>query len=122
MSHLIWIALGGSLGAISRYLNSSIIKYLVPNLPLGTLFVNILGSFFIGVLMDYLENKNVSENFIKFFLIIGFLGSYTTFSSFSYEAIDLFNNKKFLISLIYIFLSITGCLFFTFLGYNINKI
>ena len=122
MSHLIWIALGGSLGAISRYLNSSIIKYLVPNLPLGTLFVNILGSFFIGVLMDYLENKNVSENFIKFFLIIGFLGSYTTFSSFSYEAIDLFNNKKFLISLIFIFLSITGCLFFTFLGYNINKI
>ena len=71
--------------------------------------------------MNYLENKNISEAFIKYFLIIGLLGAFTTFSAFSYDVIDLMNNNKFFISAIYIVLSIFGCLFFTFLGYNFNK-
>lgn len=122
MNILVWVSLGGAIGASLRYLSSSYLKYIFPNFPFGTLFVNILGSFLIGLLMSYLQNKNISENFIKYFIIIGLLGSFTTFSTFSYEAIDLFNNRKFLTSLIYILFSVIGCLFFAFLGYNINKI
>jgi len=118
----IWVSLGGALGASLRYSSSVILKNFYPNFPFGTLFVNILGSFLIGVLMSYLENKNISENFIKYFLIIGMLGSFTTFSTFSFDALDLMNSHKFLISIIYILLSVLGCLFFAFLGFNMNKI
>jgi len=118
----IYVSLGGALGASLRYSSSVILKNFYPNFPFGTLFVNILGSFLIGVLMSYLENKNISENFIKYFLIIGMLGSFTTFSTFSFDALDLMNSHKFLISIIYILLSVLGCLFFAFLGFNMNKI
>ena len=122
MSNLIWVATGGAIGASLRYLSSITIKFIYPSFPFGTLFVNVLGSFIIGLLMNYLENRNVPENFIRYFIIIGLLGSYTTFSTFSFEVIDLVNNKKIFISLIYILLSVSSCLFFAFLGYNINKI
>ena len=122
MNIFIWVSLGGALGASLRYSSSVILKNFYPNFPFGTLFVNILGSFLIGVLMSYLENKNISENFIKYFLIIGMLGSFTTFSTFSFDALDLMNSHKFLISIIYILLSVLGCLFFAFLGFNMNKI
>ena len=122
MSNLIWVATGGAIGASLRYLSSITIKFIYPSFPFGTLFVNVLGSFIIGLLMNYLENRNIPENFIRYFIIIGLLGSYTTFSAFSFEVIDLVNNQKIFISLIYILLSVSSCLFFAFLGYNINKI
>ena len=122
MSNLIWVAAGGAIGASLRYLSSITIKFIYPSFPFGTLFVNVLGSFIIGLLMNYLENRNVPENFIRYFIIIGLLGSYTTFSTFSFEVIDLVNNRKIFISLIYILLSVSSCLLFAFLGYNINKI
>jgi len=116
------VATGGALGASLRYFIINIIRYLYPNLPLGTLFVNILGSFLIGFLMNYLENKNVSDVFIRYFIIIGILGSFTTFSTFSFDVIELLNNKKIFISLSYILISVSTCLFFTYIGYNFNKI
>ena len=122
MSNFIWVAFGGAIGASLRFFSSSLIKVVYPNFPLSTLFVNILGSFIIGLLMSYLENKNISENFIRYFLIIGLLGSYTTFSTFSFDAVDLMNNRKFLLSLFYILISVSSCILFAFLGYNINKI
>ena len=122
MSNFIWVAFGGAVGASLRFFSSSLIKNIYPNFPLSTLFVNILGSFIIGLLMGYLENKNISENFVRYFLIIGLLGSYTTFSTFSFDAIDLINNRKFLLSFFYIILSVSSCILFAFLGYNINKI
>ena len=122
MSNLIWVAAGSAIGGSLRYLSSLIIKFIYPSFPFGTLFANVLGSFIIGLLMNYLENRNVPENFIRYFIIIGLLGSYTTFSTFSFEVIDLVNNRKIFISLIYILLSVSSCLFFAFLGYNINKI
>ena len=122
MGNLIWVAAGGAIGATLRYLSSISIKFLYPTFPFGTLFVNLLGSFLIGLLMNYLENRNMPDNFIRYFIIIGLLGSYTTFSAFSFEIIDLLNNKKIFISFIYILLSVFSCLFFAFIGYNINKI
>ena len=69
-----------------------------------------------------LGNKSVSEDFIKYFFIIGILGSFTTFSTFSLETVELLVDKKFLLAFFYIFLSLFLCLSFTFLGLNLNKI
>ena len=121
MSNLILIAAGGAIGSSLRYICSNIIKYIYTHFSFGTLFVNVLGSFFIGILMSYLKKNGVSENFIKYFLIIGLLGSFTTFSAFSFEIIELLNNKKFLISIFYILISVFLCITFTYLGYNLNN-
>ena len=69
-----------------------------------------------------LGNKSVSEDFIKYFFIIGILGSFTTFSTFSLETVELLVDKNFLLAFFYIFLSLFLCLLFTFLGLNFNKI
>lgn len=122
MINFIFVATGGALGALFRFIFSSSIKYISPSIPLATLLINIIGSFLIGLLVGYIENKSFSDNFIKYFLIIGLLGSFTTFSAFSIENIEMLYNRKYLGSLLYILLSILGCLFFTFIGYNFNKI
>lgn len=122
MINLFWIATGGAIGASLRYFISNIMKSFIPNLPIGTLFINILGSFLIGFAMSYLENKNISENFIKYFFVIGLLGSFTTFSAFSFEIVDMYNNHKLIIPFLYILLSVSCCVLAAFLGYNLNRI
>jgi len=120
--NLFYVASGGSIGAVLRYLTSNFFRYYFPNFPLGTLFINFLGSFLIGILASNLENNGASYIFIRYFLIIGILGSFTTFSTFSLEAIQLINDKKLFLSLVYIFLSISLCILGAFFGLNINKI
>ena len=122
MINIFWIATGGALGTILRFVSSSFFNLFFPNLPIGTFFVNVLGSFIIGLLINTLEMRSYSEIFIKYFLIIGVLGSYTTFSSFSYEVIELYNNKKLLLSIIYILASVFSCIVAAYAGYSINKV
>ena len=124
MSNFFLVALGGSIGASTRYFFYLISKNLLStdNLFINTLIVNIIGSFLIGYLIVLLENKSLSQDFIKYFFIIGVLGSFTTFSAFSFETIDLIVNKKILIAFFYIFSSLFLCLLFTFIGLNFNKL
>ena len=122
MINIFWVATGGALGASLRFVSSSFFNLFFPNLPIGTFFVNVLGSFIIGLLINALEMRSSSEIFIKYFLIVGVLGSYTTFSSFSYEVIELYNNKKLFLSIIYILASVFSCIVAAYVGYNINKI
>ena len=122
MINLFYVASGGSIGAVLRYLISNFYRFYFPNFPFGTLFINVLGSFLIGILASNLESRGISYIFIKYFLIIGILGSFTTFSTFSLETIQLVNDKKLFLSLVYIFLSISLCIFGAFFGFNINKI
>ena len=124
MSNFLLVAIGGSIGASTRYVFYLISKNLLSpsNLFINTLIINIIGSFLIGYLIVLLENKSFSQDFIKYFFIIGVLGSFTTFSAFSLESIDLIVNKKFLIAFFYIFSSLFLCLLFTFVGLNFNKL
>ena len=122
MINLIYVASGGAVGAVLRYVTSNFYRFYFPNFPIGTLFINFIGSFLIGILASNLESRGTSYIFIKYFLIIGILGSFTTFSTFSLETIQLVNDKKLFLSLVYIFLSISLCIFGAFFGFNINKI
>ena len=115
------VAAGGALGAVLRYFLTNISKSLFLSSVYGTFSVNIVGSFLIGYFITFDFGTNLSENFVKFFLIIGVLGSFTTFSAFSYEVVDLINSKKYIISFAYIFISIFLCILSAYLGTLLNK-
>ena len=121
MINLIFVATGGATGAILRYILTNLSKTIFTSSIYGTLTLNILGCFLIGYLVTSDFSKNINENFVKFFLIIGLLGSFTTFSAFSLEVVDLIISKKILIALIYISISIFICILFAYLGMLINK-
>ena len=121
MFNLILVATGGALGAVLRYLLTNISKTLFVSNIYGTISVNMIGSFLIGYFITSDFSENLSENFIKFFLIIGLLGSFTTFSAFSYEVIDLIKTKNYIASFTYIFISIFICIISAYLGSLINK-
>ena len=121
MLNLILIATGGALGAVLRYILTLISKTLFVSSMYGTISVNVIGSFLIGYFITSNIGNNLSENFVKFFLIIGLLGSFTTFSAFSYEVVDLINSKKYISSFTYIFISIFICIFSAYLGTLLNK-
>ena len=122
MLQLLLVSSGGALGAIVRYSIGNLSKIYFVNSFYSTLSINIIGSFLIGYLISLGYVKNISENFIKYFLIIGFLGSFTTFSAFSYEAVDLFLSKKMFLSLVYVIFSISFCIIAAYVGIYINKV
>ena len=121
MINLILVATGGATGAILRYILTNLSKTVFMSSLYGTLTVNIIGCFLIGYFITSDFSKNINDNFVKFFLIIGLLGSFTTFSAFSLEVVDLIISKKILIALIYISISVFVCILFAYLGMLINK-
>ncbi|TDJ68209.1 MAG: fluoride efflux transporter CrcB [Planctomycetota bacterium] len=89
MLNLLIVGLGGFLGAIARFGVSSFLAARPgPGFPFGTLLVNVLGCLAIGALMALLELEALSAN-LRLFLAVGLLGSFTTFSTFGYETIEL---------------------------------
>jgi len=96
MKLILFVGLGGFLGAISRYEITLICnKYINTIIPIGTLLVNILGGLLIGFIMELSTNTNYISPNLKVFLTTGFMGGLTTFSTFSYESVVLFNEGKY---------------------------
>jgi CrcB protein len=90
MKYILLIALGGAGGAVSRYLLARWVHSLWEgHLPLGTLLVNLVGSFAIGVIFVLVERSVLHPDW-RGVLMVGFLGAFTTFSTFSLETIGLF--------------------------------
>ena len=98
MPKLILIALGGSLGAVARYLFSGLAHRLYTGgiFPVGTLLVNVSGCFVIGAIMSLIEDNAAFEPAVRSFFVIGFLGAFTTFSSFGYETVELLRDGQML--------------------------
>ncbi|GAB1265211.1 fluoride efflux transporter CrcB [Aurantivibrio infirmus] len=109
--HWLAIALGGALGAIGRY---SIVAHLFPvtpsRFPFGTLSVNILGSFLMGICYVLIVEKALVSEYWRFLLMTGFLGAFTTYSAFSLEAIQLWQFGHAATAILYSLLSLFGCL------------
>lgn len=113
----IYVALGGALGAVSRYLLSTMIQNKTGSLfPWGTYFVNISGCFFLGfVYILGVELLIIPAN-IRTFVSVGFLGAFTTFSTFNLESLHMINNGEYRLALYNIFGSIICGLFAVWLG------
>ena len=92
--NIIMLIFGGALGATARFTISQFIdKHFTTQFPVGIFIVNIIGCFFIGLIMSLLQNKFLLNEVFRFFLVIGFLGSLTTFSTFAFS--NLISHKSF---------------------------
>ena len=116
------IGLGGFIGTIFRFLISSLIeKSFATSFPIGTLLVNLIGCFLIGLLSGYFTQKLGDQTQLFFFLTIGVLGGFTTFSAIAMDSQVFIENGEYLKMLTYIsvqaILGIALCL----IGYNIIK-
>jgi CrcB protein len=101
------VGIGGAFGAVARYLlNISPLANVFQKFPFPTFMVNIVGSFLIGFLVILFADKIVINENLRFAILIGFIGSFTTFSTFELEIFDLLHEKFFLNAFIYLFLSI----------------
>ncbi len=117
MTVIFYIALFGALGCLARYfLSGWVYDLLGASMPYGTLAVNVIGAFLIGLVMEFsLRNAAVSPE-LRIGLTIGFLGGFTTFSTFSYETFRLLESAQLPGAMANVLLSVTACLAFTFLG------
>ena len=111
LNTILLIAVGGALGAVMRFLSQATVYELVgKSFPYGTLFVNVTGSFLMGLLSIFLVEKfNLGAEW-HMAIIIGVLGSFTTFSTFSIETLVLFEQGDMFKALTNIMLSVTLCI------------
>lgn len=100
----IWVGLGGFAGANMRYLLGTWITLRRgTNFPLGTFLINVSGSLLIGIILTLLTQRLVADPRWRLLLVVGFLGGYTTFSSFTYESLALLEQGDWARALIYLF-------------------
>jgi CrcB protein len=118
MSIYLAIALGGSLGAVCRYwVSTSTYAWLGAGFPWGTLMVNVTGSFVMGLLTVVLSEKLSVAEEVRFALIVGFLGSYTTFSTFALDVLNSASGESMLKVGSYILFSVAGSLVGVWVGF-----
>jgi len=116
------IAIGGALGSVARF---AAVGYLTPLLnyrfPFGTFIVNISGSFLIGVAYVVIVEKQIIPSEWRLFFITGILGGYTTFSSFSLEILQTWQEGHVANSLFYAASSVVLGLLFAFVGMQLTQ-
>ncbi|HID79173.1 MAG TPA: fluoride efflux transporter CrcB [Aquificales bacterium] len=119
----VWVALGGSIGAVLRYLVTTYVqKKTGVAFPLGTLTVNVVGSFIIGFFIHYFLEHLLLPPQSKAFFVVGFLGAFTTFSSFSYETVFLISQGYWLKAFGYVLVTNLLCFIATILGIVLARI
>ena len=123
LRQLIIAGLGGFLGSACRFwISSMTYQILGQDFPYGTLFVNVIGFFFIGFLMTVFEERFLVSPDLRIFLTIGILGGFTTFSTFSFETVSLLREGSYLAGTANIVFSILNCLGATWFGSAIGKL
>jgi len=117
------IGAGGFLGSVARFITSKYVQQLFPfSFPVGTLLVNILGSFLLGLVYGLMDRGELLSNEMRLFLTVGFCGGFTTFSTFVYENASLLKDGNFLQSALYAGLSLFAGLVALYIGNLIIKL
>jgi CrcB protein len=121
MLNFIYIAAGGALGAVARYSVSGWVQNVSPaTFPWGTLCVNTVGSFLMGAFLGLSELAPVSST-TRLLLAVGFLGAFTTFSTYSLETLNLFRDKETMLGLANIGLNNSLSLLAVFAAYFLSR-
>jgi len=115
------VGIGGGLGAICRYIITITTESISKRVPMGILICNVLGSFLIGVISAYfIKSKffdEVAISQLRLISVTGFLGGFTTFSSFSLDVLGLLQSGDVLIAIFYIFVSVLFAILATSIGF-----
>ena len=120
IKNILLVGIGGFTGSIARYLVYVFIeKRLTSYFPLSTFVVNIMGSLILGIIAALVFKNHINES-MRLLLAIGFCGSFTTFSTFAYENLQLLNQKP-LMALSYTAASLVLGIFLTYCGFELGK-
>ncbi len=121
MKEILYIAIGGAAGAVARYIVSGVIyRFFGIEFPWGTLGVNLIGTFFIGFLWGIFERIVILPE-MRVLIFIGFLGAFTTFSTYAFETLNLFREGEFRIAIFNILANNLVGIIFVFLGISFSK-
>lgn len=115
--HIVAVGLGAGLGAVCRWLLNLWLNHSGAVLPWGTLAANWAGAYVIGVLLALILQVPAFPEWLKLFLVTGFLGGLTTFSTFSAETFGLLQRGDWFMAMVYMFVSLAGSLGLTSLGF-----
>ena len=109
--HWLSIAIGGAMGAMGRYwVSSCLLPISSYKFPYATFSVNVIGSLLMGILYVLIVERGGLPEQVRHLLMVGFLGAFTTFSTFSLDAISLWQNGGQTMALIYVFSTVFSCL------------
>jgi len=116
MNYLL-VMLGGAIGSVARYgVGRLTLGWFGPYYPWGTLTVNLVGGFLMGLLVGTLARLSVPGENMRLFAAIGVLGGFTTFSSFALDTVNMIERGALLAALGYVLLSVTGAVLGVFAG------
>ena len=111
MARFLWICLGGALGTGARYLLSGwLAEAWGPGFPVGTLAVNVIGSFLLGLIMQVALTTELVPPTLRLFLSTGIMGGFTTYSSFNYETLKLFQDSAWGLGALNLGVTVLSCL------------
>jgi len=120
---LVAVAAGGAIGAVLRWLASSSVQKLASGaFPWGTFFVNALGSFLLGFLFVWLLERSAGSELWRLAITVGFLGAFTTFSTYSLESVRLLQEGAYGLALGNVLGQVIVCLTLTWLGVQLARL
>jgi CrcB protein len=123
MKHILFIALGGAGGALARHwLSTFVHSSAQSHFPWGTLLVNVLGSFAIGIAYILIVERGAVHPDWRSVAMVGFLGAFTTFSTFSLETLALIENGQATLAVAYMLVSLLACLLAAWGGASIMRL
>jgi len=123
MIQILAIAAGGAVGSVLRYaVSTGVYSMLGRNFPYGTLAVNVVGSFLMGFLFVLMVERLDMSGMWRMAILVGFLGAFTTFSTFSIETVNLIQGGDYMRALSNIAVSVVFCLAATWIGFRMARL